>query len=124
MHEHAIVQNIVETLATSAKKENILPGQVREVVMKVGELEFHTEAAFRQTFEVLIRGTLLEGATLNLSVLRPMLKCPDCGFSGPCREGEADPHSPMPCGECPSCGKVVPITGGRGVEGLELVLKE
>jgi len=123
MHEHAIVRNIVETLVASAEKEKIPSGTVREVVMKVGALEFHTEAAFRQTFEVLCQGTVLEGAALNLSVLQPVVKCPGCGHEGPCREGEADPHAPAPCAECPKCGRVVPITGGRGVEGLELVLR-
>ena len=124
MHEHALVKNIVETLLASARKENLPAGAVREVVMKVGELEFHTEAAFRQTFEVLIRGTALEGAALNLTVLHPALKCAGCGHEGPCREGEADPHSPIPVAECPKCGEIVPVTGGRGVEGIELVLKD
>ena len=124
MHEHALVKDIVETLLATARKEELTAGAVREVVMKVGGLEFHTEAAFRQTFDVLIRGTLLEGAGLNLTVLHPVLKCPGCGHEGPCREGDADPHAPVPYAECPKCGKVIPVTGGRGVEGIELVLKE
>jgi len=123
MHEHALVKNIVESLLATATKKAVPAGAVKEVVMKVGMLEFHSEEAFRQTFEVLLRGTPLEGAKLNLTVIPAAIKCPACGHEGLCGEGEADPHSPIPAAECPKCGVVVPVTGGRGVEGLELVLK-
>ena len=41
------------------------------------------------------------------------------------RGGGPAPKSGLsaPCAECPNCGKVSPIIGGRGVEGVDLVLK-
>lgn len=122
MHEHALARNIVESMVASARKEKVVPGSVKEVVMRVGALEFHSEEAFRQTVEVLARGTVLDGAALNLTVMRATLNC-KCGHEGVVGDGDADPHDAVPCAECPVCGAVAPVEGGRGVEGLELALK-
>ncbi len=38
----------------------------------------------------------------------------------PLPEGTVDPHDQSPLVECPRCGAVTPVQGGRGVEGIEL----
>ncbi len=121
MHEYGLVKNLVDSLLKTLEKEGVGPGQVREVSVRVGALEMHSEEAFRQSFEVVSRGGLLEGAKLSLTIVPPEIKCA-CGFSGPLKRGDADPHDAYPVAECPSCGQMAGVTGGRGVEDLRMFL--
>jgi Zn finger protein HypA/HybF involved in hydrogenase expression len=86
----------------------------------VGALAVHSEAATRQAFEVLVKGTALEHARLDLTIEPVTLTCGQCGYQGPLPEGAVDPHDMSPLTECPRCGAVSPVQGGRGVEGIEL----
>jgi len=52
------------------------------------------------------------------------MTCATCGFHGPVAEGEADPHASLPVAECPKCGTVIAVEGGRGVGPMELILSE
>ena len=53
-----------------------------------------------------------------------MLSCLHCGYSGLIGEDEADGHLDMPVAECPECGKVTAVRGGRGIKPIELILNE
>jgi Zn finger protein HypA/HybF involved in hydrogenase expression len=115
------MENVIAVIMAELKKAGEKPaGPNLEVILKVGALEMHSEGATRQTFQVLTKGTVLEGARLNLIVLPVTLKCAGCGFQGPLPLGAADPHAVLPVAECPQCGAVTPVTGGRGVESIEL----
>lgn len=115
------MENVIAVIMTELQKSGEAPaGQPLTVTLKVGALEMHSEAAARQAFEVLIKGTDLEGARLDLIILPVTLACPQCGFQGPLPMGAADPHDAMPLAECPQCGALAPVQGGRGVESIEL----
>ncbi|MBI5239400.1 MAG: hydrogenase maturation nickel metallochaperone HypA [Elusimicrobia bacterium] len=118
MHEHATIDGIVKAIL----KDPSLKGasKVSEVFLRIGALEFHSEAAFRQGFEVAVQGTVLAGAALRLDVVLPELKCEACGHKDVCREGEVDPHEKLPVRECPKCQSLARISGGRGVDKIEL----
>ena len=121
MHEYGLMENVVAAIMAELKNSAETPaGQTLTVTLKVGALEMHSEAATRQAFEVLTKGTVLEGARLNLIVLPVTLTCPECGFQGPLPLGAADPHVALPVAECPRCSAVAPVQGGRGVESIEL----
>jgi len=90
------------------------------VVLKVGALAVHSEAATRQAYEVLVQGTPLEASRLRLTVEPVTLTCGQCGYTGALPEGAVDPHDPSPLSECPQCGAVSPVQGGRGVESIEI----
>ena len=122
MHEHALIHNIV---AAILKDKKLTPGlRVREVRLTVGALEYHSEEAFRHGFAMEAWGTALEGAALTLEVKPPSLECKACGHKVVCKEGEVDPHEQLPVRECPKCGELASISGGRGVGPIELVLEE
>ena len=123
MHEYTFVKHVVESIQETLLKQGN-PGVVREVILKVGELELHSEEAFKQAFEMLVKDTPIKGAKLSLIVVRARINCPDCGYQGEPGEGGADPHDPLPCAQCPSCGRVSGVLGGRGVESIELVLND
>ncbi len=121
MHEYALMENVIAVIMAELKKAGEKPaGHTLEVTLKVGALEMHSEEATRQAFEVLTKGTPLEGARLNLIVSPVTMSCPECGFRGPLPMGAADPHEALPVAECPQCGAVAPVEGGRGVESIEL----
>ena len=123
MHEYGLMEEVVKSLLARLAEPDLVPaGAEMEVVLKVGALAIHSAAATRQAFEVLVKGTRLEKARLNLIVEPLILTCSNCGFSGPLPEGAVDPHEQLPLAPCPQCGSISPVTGSRGVESIELVL--
>ena len=123
MHELGIIKQIVSTVRDQLAEQGIKSrGAVKAVSFKIGALELHGQESFRQMFAVESQGTVLEGAKLSLTVMPAAIKCP-CGHEGPVG-GDVDHHSDMPIVECPSCGQVCRVEGGRGVEGIDLEVEE
>jgi len=121
LHEYALMENVIAVIMAELKKAGEKPaGHTLEVTLKVGALEMHSAEATRQAFEVLTRGTVLEGALLNLIILPVSVVCAKCGFHGPLPMGVVDPHDALPLAECPQCRDLTPVQGGRGVESIEL----
>jgi Zn finger protein HypA/HybF involved in hydrogenase expression len=112
-----VIAHILEELK---KVDNLPEGSSLEVVLRVGALAVHSEAATRTAYEVLVKGTPLAQSRLNLTIEPVTLTCSQCGFKGPLPEGAVDPHDQSPLAECPRCGAVSTVQGGRGVEGIEL----
>jgi Zn finger protein HypA/HybF involved in hydrogenase expression len=113
-------QVVAHILAELKKVDNPPDGSSLEVVLKVGALAVHSEAATRTAYEVLVKGTPLEQSRLNLTIAPVTFTCVKCGYQAPLPEDSVDPHDPSPLVECPRCGAVNPVQGGRGVEGIEL----
>ena len=121
MHEYSLMEQVIAHILAELKKVDGPPeGSALEVVLKVGALAVHSEAATRQAYEVLVKGTPLENSKLDLTIEPVTLNCQACGYQGPLPEGTVDPHDPSPLAECPRCGAVTPVQGGRGVETIEL----
>jgi len=117
------MEEVVKSLLAKLAEPGVATeGASLEVVLKVGALAIHSAAATRQAFEVLVQGTALEQARLNLIVEPLVLTCSGCGFKGSLPEGAVDPHEQLPLAPCPQCGAISPVTGSRGVESIELVL--
>ncbi|MBI5883123.1 MAG: hydrogenase maturation nickel metallochaperone HypA [Elusimicrobia bacterium] len=120
MHEHALIHNIVKEILGREK----LPSgtKVQRVSIRIGLLEMHSEAAFRQGFAVACQDTPMAGASLDLDLVYPSLECPSCGHKKPCSPGEVDPHDAMPVMECPECKELATVRGGRGVGEIRLTI--
>ncbi len=124
MHEYSLMEGVVKSLLAGLAEQQAAPaGEKIEVVLRLGALAIHSEAATRQAYEVLVKGTPLENSRLTLSIDPVTLSCSGCGFQGPLPEGAVDPHDQMPLAPCPQCGNISPVTGSREVESLELVLE-
>jgi Zn finger protein HypA/HybF involved in hydrogenase expression len=120
LHEYALMENVLAVIKEELRKSGEAPlGSRLTVTLKVGALELHSEEATRQAFEALTKSTPLEGAQFDLTILPVTLAC-ECGFNGPLPLGAADPHDALPVAECPQCGALTPVQGGRGVESIEL----
>ena len=74
MHELGITQNIVAIVSDAANGR-----RVRRVTLEVGELSGVMTDAIVFCFDVVAQDTLLEGAELNIRVIRGRARCGDCG---------------------------------------------
>lgn len=125
MHEYSLMERVVETIVSQLKTQGVTRNNsVREIHLRVGALDIHSEESFRQAFELLAKDTPLAGATLRVEIVPAQIDCPQCGFKGPCPEDGADGHDPMPVAQCPQCGAVSMVHGGRGVQPIDLLVEE
>jgi len=65
MHETHLIQPIIKGISEHAQKEGA--NKVSKVRIKIGELLGVKEESFKETFAVLAKETILEGATLDLT---------------------------------------------------------
>jgi Zn finger protein HypA/HybF involved in hydrogenase expression len=125
MHEYTLIKNLLESVERDLTAKGVPSStRIREITVRVGALDIHSAEACRQAFAMLARGTRLEGSELKLTVLPARLNCPKCNHTDAIAEGEADGHAAEPWAECPQCGQVAAVTGGRGVEAVEVLLEE
>lgn len=102
MHEMALTESIVDIIAEEARKHGF--GKVRLVRLQVGALAHVEPEALRFCFDAVSRGTVAEGAALD--IVRPPGEgwCPDCGKTVALQER---------FGACPECdGGDVRMTSG------------
>lgn len=123
MHEYSLMQDIVRAILERLDQEQS-SNMVSEVILKLGVLDIHSEAAARQAFEILAQGTPLEKARLTV-VVKPVLReCPECRCVAPFPlEEHTHAHELLPAVPCPVCGGLARLTGGQGVESIELVFE-
>lgn len=106
MHELGITQNIVEIVGEHAKGY-----PVKRVTLEIGQLSAVMPDAIRFCFDVCCRGTVLEGATLEIIELSGLGKCRQCGTEN---------EIAQPFGVCDRCGS----NDLEIVRGNELKIKE
>lgn len=125
MHEYSLMENVTEAITQQLKEQGVSgTGVVKKVTLKVGSLDIHSEASFRQAFSMQTPGTVLDSAELALEVYPGWIECKSCHHRGDIKVGEADCHDPYPIAECPKCGTVCLVQGGHGIEPIDLVVEE
>ena len=114
MHELSAALSIVETALQAAREHNVK--RVTRVNVEVGEFTFLVPEQLKFNFEIASQKTILEGAELNITMVKGRLHCNECGFEG---ESEPDPSLPPQIAvfapmKCPRCGSsATEITGGK-----------
>jgi Zn finger protein HypA/HybF involved in hydrogenase expression len=121
MHEQAIIHSVIDSILKDLDARG-MKGKVKSIALKIGAMELHGEESFKQIFAMSAAGTQLDGASLTLDITPARIKCV-CGHEGPAGDG-VDHHADMPIVECPKCGAVCRVSGGRGVEGIDLQVEE
>ncbi len=125
MHEYSLMEDVVSSLNETLLREGITrAGAVKEIVLRIGALDIHSEESFRQAFEVLVKGTPLEGTELKLEIVPAQYRCRACGYEGKVGVGDADGHQAEPVVECAQCGQPCVVTGGRGIHPIDLIVEE
>lgn len=114
----SIIDRILEELESHDVRE------VQEVLMRIGELTFlgHEQLSF--AFEILTKGTLLEGAKLVIEEEAARIRCPSCGYEGEANRLSGSDHFSVPLLSCPSCGKEPELLSGRGCRVVSLKVVE
>lgn len=125
MHEYSLMENVTEEISRRLADQGICwAGAVKSFRLRVGSLELHSEESFKQAFAMQAKGTVLDGAELELEIVPGFIKCEKCGEVRDLDIGEADGHDPYPIVECPKCGTVCYVQGGRGVDALDFVVED
>jgi hydrogenase nickel incorporation protein HypA/HybF len=108
MHELAITQNIVAIVSEAAGTR-----RVRQVMLEIGKLSGVMPDAIAFCFDVVAKGTVLDGAVLNIRLIEGRARCNDCGT-----EFEAETIvARCPCG----CRRIAWLAGEElNVKAIEL----
>jgi len=109
MHEMSLAEGVLQVIEDNAKTNGF--SQVRTVWLEIGELAGVEAEAMRFCFDSVVKGTLADGARLEIVATQGQGRCLACGKTVPIRL-RYDP--------CPLCGGYpVEPTGG-----LEMRVKE
>jgi hydrogenase nickel incorporation protein HypA/HybF len=77
MHEASLAQHIIENVVGRIERGQI-PGRVSSINLRVGRLTAVTPDNLRFLFEVLARGSALEGAHLDIEIVPVRARCRRC----------------------------------------------
>ena len=92
MHEIKVAENMMQIILDVAREESL--GRVNQVNVQFGKMIQIVPDIFRFAFEEVARGTIAEGAILDLEILLIKMQCLECG-----REFTVDDNQ----FDCPVC---------------------
>jgi hydrogenase nickel incorporation protein HypA/HybF len=115
MHEMGVAQQMAD-IALAALPGEVENPRVVRVNLRIGRLAAVVKESLTFCFDIISRGTPLEGAMLAIEDVPVRLRCRDCGH-----EWEVD----GPEFRCPSCREgAVDLVSGRELEILSLDLED
>lgn len=110
MHEMSLAMGVLQIVEEAARAQRFR--RVRSVLLEIGELSMVEAEAMRFCFDAVSRGTLAEGAALNVVEVAGQGLCFNCNMTVPL----AALYDP-----CPACGgHPVQATGGTEMRVKEL----
>ncbi len=112
MHEVSVMASIVESVLREIEKHQV--SKVEEVELILGELTRLGREQMEFAFEIVSKGTILEGSSLSIIEEPIEIRCPNCSFEGPAGRLEDDGFSHnIPVLSCPDCSKPVEVIKGK-----------
>ncbi len=114
MHEYSIMSSMVSALLDEVKRKGIQ--KISSVQIRVGELTFLNPESLDFAFGVLVAGTVLEGAKLEVDEVKASIQCEKCGYTGSVTYTD-DPafHYNIPIITCPECNSRPEIVKGKEI---------
>jgi len=112
MHEFSIVESLVQGVLEQMKERNIT--KVVSVRFKRGSA--FSEEALRQAFTSLSRGTVLEGAELEIDTVNLDFTC-KCGRKQVIKSDDLVGHMFI----CPDCGAIKEVDEAHDLELVQVV---
>mgnify|MGYP000483423851 FL=1 len=124
MHEWALAEAVISTISRLAENEGLR--EIKEVKLKIGELQQIELEVFKFALTQLRDSSLLKNARFNIEVVNAEIKCRSCGFKWSLEKEKIDrdvaeaihfiPEVIHAFIRCPRCGSPdFEVTGGRGV---------
>ncbi len=103
MHELAIAESVIGLVSAEAKDKGFQ--KVISIRLRMGEYAGIVPECLREFFPFAAKGSVAEGAELEIEAVPAAFRCTDCGY-----EGAIDRRSAC----CPECGSFsVRMTAGR-----------
>ncbi|MBO6084679.1 MAG: hydrogenase maturation nickel metallochaperone HypA [Candidatus Methanomethylophilaceae archaeon] len=123
MHEVSVVSNMVEAILKELEKYDV--ERVEEVNVLIGDLTSLGAEQLEFAYEIVTRGTILEGSRFVIEREEVRVRCTECGYGGPADTLESDfmDHS-VSVIACPKCGGHVEITAGQACRVRDLNIVE
>ena len=111
MHEFTIASSIVETLLDLANKQR--SSKVLEVHLRIGKLRALSTEQVSFSYNILAKGTVLEGSQLAVEETTGRVRCPNCNYQKEINsEDDSSFHFGIPTLICPQCGGALNIEDG------------
>ncbi|ALU11783.1 hydrogenase nickel incorporation protein HypA [Ignicoccus islandicus DSM 13165] len=115
MHEGSYAQMIISSVLDFLKNKNLENVRVKKIKMRIGELSLIDIEALKNAMEIYSIGTPLEGAQLEVELVKSEFKCRNCGAQWSFRDVYPDlevnlpilhlyPHLISEILKCPRCG--------------------
>lgn len=112
MHEFTITSSLVDAVLDLARKQDCR--QVLEVHLRIGKLRALSVEQVKFSYEVLVKGTILEGSKLHVEETPGLVRCTACGYT---KEFDSEVgvayHFGVPPLLCPVCGDSLTVVGGN-----------
>jgi len=113
MHEMSLAEGVLQLVEDTARRENAQ--RVKLVVLEIGQMSSVEPEALKFCFEVVTRGSLADGAALEIAEVPGAGWCMQCAATVPMREL---------FGACPNCGSYqVQATGGTEMRVKEIEIE-
>jgi len=124
MHEWALAEAVISTISRLAESEGLR--EIKEVKLKIGELQQIELEVFKFALTQLRDSSLLRNAKFNIEVVNAEIKCRNCGFRWSLEKEKINgdvaeaihfvPEVIHAFIRCPKCGSPdFEVIGGRGV---------
>jgi len=106
MHEMSIAMNVVDIAVKTALKEKAK--NINKIILEVGSLSGVVPDALEFCFDSACKGTIAEGAELELIEIQAQAICESCQYPFPTKQMVS---------QCPQCNEyVLNIQGGRELQ--------
>lgn len=110
MHELAIATSLTEALLELVKEHS--SSKVLEVHLKVGKLRVLSIDQLEFSYEILSKGTALEGSILQVEETPGYARCTNCNYTEKLEIDDLSFHFSLPQITCPQCGVNLILEGG------------
>lgn len=110
MHEFSVMSQLVQGVLEEAARHTA--SRVEEVVLDLGDFTMLGEEQLTFAFDVLTKGTIMEGAVLTVNHIAARMRC-GCGLDRTTTPDADSPHRVVPVLECPQCGGLAEVVEGR-----------
>jgi len=125
MHESSVTLRIVKSVLQEAEKHKAK--RVLEANLVIGKLSLLGIEQVKFVYEILVKGTIMEGSKLIIEEKDGLVKCTSCGYERQVSYGDASgyhvPTVPFMTLYCPRCAGSVDIVEGREclIKSLKLI---
>ena len=120
-----MVSDLVSAILKELEKYNA--ERVEEVTLVIGEMTNLGQEQMEFAYEIVTKGTKLEGSKLTIESERIRVVCKECGYEGEVKMLESDygEHT-IPILACPKCNGKVKVLAGQTcrVKNLRIVEAE